>query len=400
MKIKYIYILLILGITSFLTLTAFISKGSVIGDFKDNKNIMNFSHSFHSEVAECADCHSSVLESTSLSDRLLPNHNDCSTCHEVQDDQECATCHINDVYEPLIQTKSELIFNHKAHISDELDCTKCHSDFTAIDYSIEAVQKVPPMKLCVTCHSPAAGATDACENCHISTASLVPLNHKTGSFIRDHKFAAQSFDENCIMCHDNQTCENCHVATSTVTEQNTPDDFYQPYMPGYGIDGANQQVIEKVHEINYRYFHGVDANSKLKECQTCHQVESFCAECHQSENSDFSLSGILPISHMKPDFKTLGVGTGGGEHAILARRDIENCTSCHDVQGADPVCISCHLDSDGIQGTNPKTHSVNFMKDEHGDWHDDMGSVCYNCHTSATPSSSRTAGFCNYCHGI
>jgi hypothetical protein len=155
-----------------------------------------------------------------------------------------------------------------------------------------------------------------------------------------------------------------------------------------------------VHELNYRYIHGIDANLKSSECQTCHQVESFCANCHQSELADFSLGGVAPLSHINPNFTTLGVGTGGGEHAILARRDIESCTSCHDVQGSDPACITCHLDSDGIKGTNPKTHASNFMRDINGDWHQDMGSICYNCHTSATPQSPKTSGFCNYCHGL
>lgn len=64
------------------------------------------------------------------------------------------------------------------------------------------------------------------------------------------------------------------------------------------------------------------------------------------------------------NFKTLGVGSGGGDHATLAKRDIERCMSCHDVNGADPTCITCHFDADGIKGTNPKTHPVGFMSNE------------------------------------
>jgi len=398
MKIKNIYILLFLFIIGFLTLTAFNSNGYSIVDSGNNKNIINFSHSFHSELAECSDCHSSVETSISLNDRLLPNHEDCGNCHEVESEDECATCHSNEIYEPLVQTKSALIFSHKDHITKDLNCTNCHSDFTSIDYSFEAAQKIPPMELCADCHSFRGEAPNFCESCHISTVNLIPQNHQSGTFRRDHKFIAQSFDSDCMMCHDNQTCENCHISTSTINETNTVHDFYQPYMSGDGIDGPKQQIIEKVHELNYRYIHGIDANNKVDECQSCHQVESFCAECHQSDNADFSLSGTVPLSHLKSDFKTIGVGSGGGEHAILARRDIESCTSCHDVQGADPVCVTCHLDSDGIEGTNPKTHEKFFMRYEHGDWHDDSGSVCYNCHTSATPSSPFGVRFCGYCH--
>ena len=64
------------------------------------------------------------------------------------------------------------------------------------------------------------------------------------------------------------------------------------------------------------------------------------------------------------------------------------------------VRLFSHFDADGIKGTNPKTHPAGFMNGENGDWHNDLGSVCYNCHTSATPNSQPSAGFCNYCHGI
>jgi Cytochrome c7 and related cytochrome c len=400
MKLKYIYLIVSVIVVAILILTAFIGREPVDDELTVNRDLINFSHSFHSDIAECADCHSAVPESVSLNDRLLPNMDDCGTCHEVEDEEECSTCHINNVYEPLIQTKSKLIFNHKDHLDRDLDCTTCHQDFTAIDYSIEAEQKVPPMELCADCHSPVEAAPSFCESCHISTANLIPQNHITDNFTKEHKFLAQSIDANCMTCHDNSTCASCHISTSTITEGNTADDFYQPYMPSQGIDGTKQQVIERVHEFNYRYIHGIDANSKVSECQTCHQVESFCASCHQSENADFSLGGVAPLSHLNSDFKTFGVGTGGGEHAILARRDIESCTSCHDVQGSDPTCITCHLDSDGIKGTNPKTHATNFMRNVSGDWHQDTGSICYNCHTSATPQSPKTSGFCNYCHGI
>lgn len=401
MRIKYIYPFLLLGVMIFLTITAFLGKVSSDDELISNENIINFSHSFHSELSECSDCHSSVLESTSLKDRLLPDHEDCGNCHEVDNEEECSTCHINELYEPLVQTESQLIFNHKDHMERDLDCTSCHKDFTAIDYSDEAEQKVPPMELCVTCHrSSESNAPSFCESCHITTANLVPQNHVSSNFIRDHKHLAQSIDANCIMCHDNSSCDECHISTSTLTEQNTANDFYQPYMPGQGIDGSKQQIIERVHELNYRYIHGIDANLKINECQTCHQVESFCANCHQSENADFSLGGLAPLSHINSsDFTTLGVGTGGGEHAILARRDIESCTACHDVQGSDPTCITCHLDSDGIKGTNPKTHASNFMRNERGEWHNDLGSICYNCHTSASPSAPPGVGFCSYCHG-
>jgi hypothetical protein len=108
---------------------------------------------------------------------------------------------------------------------------------------------------------------------------------------------------------------------------------------------------------------------------------------------------MLPASHLPSGFVIPGVGSGGGDHAVLAKRDIESCISCHDVQGADPTCTAfCHLDPDGIKGNNPKTHAANFMRDTYGDWHNDIGSICYNCHTSQSPSTPAGMGFCGYCH--
>jgi c(7)-type cytochrome triheme protein len=399
MKLRYIYILYISAIAVLLG-TAFFPKAAA-DDPIDNSKLIKFSHEFHADLAECADCHTGAAASTTLDMRFMPNHDDCSACHDVEDTDNCVTCHYEDVYEPLIQKKSELFFNHKFHFEDQkIECESCHKGFKQVDYSSELSNPNPLMEDCYSCHNDKTIAANDCESCHKSTADLIPQNHKSSMFITAHKFQATAFDANCVMCHDkNNSCEDCHAGGSMLTGQNTSRDFYQPYSPSTFIDGAKQQKINRVHELNYRFVHGIDAKGKTNDCQSCHQVETFCASCHQSESNDFALGGILPASHLKNNFFTIGPGSGGGDHALLARRDIESCASCHDVQGADPTCITCHLDSDGIIGTNPKTHARNFMRDVRGDWHDSEGSVCYNCHTSSKPFSPAGIGFCGYCHG-
>jgi hypothetical protein len=96
----------------------------------------------------------------------------------------------------------------------------------------------------------------------------------------------------------------------------------------------------------------------------------------------------------------MGVGSGGGLHAKLAKRDIETCAACHDAQGADPACILCHTDYDGIKGTNPRTHVPGFMAGNEGIWHNDPGATCYVCHTDANARVGGVKGqkFCGYCH--
>ena len=398
MKLKYIYFYtlpLIIGVILF----AAFSSSKAPDPAQGNKGIIKFSHKVHKDVTDCESCHTAVPTSKSLNDRLLPNHNDCSTCHDVSDEKNCNKCHYDNINEPLIQPKTGLIFNHASHLKDQkLKCETCHKGVDEVAYAEDASQPNPVMENCYSCHNGNTVAPNACESCHISTANLKPQSHKSSSFLSTHKFAARSFNANCVMCHDNASCQECHSGEQMITAQNSGKVIYQPYSPSNLGGGVKQQKITRVHSLDYRFTHGMDAKGKTSECTSCHQVETFCATCHQSKGGDFSLGGIEPTSHLKPTFMAIGVGSGGGDHARLARRDIESCASCHDVQGTDPVCITCHLDSDGIKGTNPRTHPANFMRDVHGDWHSDQGSVCYNCHTSQNPSSPPGVGFCGYCH--
>jgi len=357
-----------------------------------NKSVIKFSHSAHDEIAVCTDCHSNASESVNMTGSLLPVKDNCAECHDVDDEDNCAMCHYEDVYEGLIPGSSSILFNHKFHTSDQnLECAKCHANMFEFNYSFENMTAKPAMDVCFECHNNTTIASNACEQCHISTANLLPEDHKNVGFFKNHKFASV---DNCEMCHDQTFCEDCHVATIGIEESNLSNDFYTPYSPHSYVDGVKQQVINRVHDLNFRFTHGIEAKGKTDNCQSCHQTETFCAECHESDEGDFNLGGIVPLSHTSPNFVT-GLAPGS-DHADLAKRDIERCASCHDVQGADPNCILCHSDPDGVTGTNPKTHSSNFMKDTDGDWHSDGGSICYDCHSNTNTAG---IGFCGYCHG-
>ncbi len=402
MKIKYFYTALSAAIILFLSIAA-VGSGGTEENNKTNKDIIKFSHAVHFEATDCATCHVGVMESTTLNDRVFPNHDVCSTCHDVEEENSCTTCHYEDVMAPLIKKKSELIFDHKYHVGEQKqECITCHKGLDEVAYSFESKAVNPPMASCYTCHNDNTIATITnCESCHISTTNLVPQDHKQIGFFRSHKFNSMANNAQCEMCHDNNFCESCHVSTTMLTESNGATDFYTPYSPHNYVDNTKQQQLSRVHDLNYRFTHGIDLKGKTTDCQTCHQTETFCAECHDSQGGDFASEGMVPASHRAPDFLTIGVGTGGGQHAILAKRDIERCASCHDVQGADANCILCHVDNDGVKGTNPKTHMRTFMSSsDNGDWHSDMNSVCYQCHTDANarPNGIKGIGFCGYCH--
>jgi hypothetical protein len=203
------------------------------------------------------------------------------------------------------------------------------------------------------------------------------------------------------MCHSDNFCQACHSPLK-FNGNNTKENFYAPYYTKENatrVDRGELQKLTTAHELNYEFTHGLDANQKSFECQVCHETSNFCVSCHQTGGN--IATGIAPQSHLQNNFTTMGVNTGGGLHSELARKDIESCRSCHDVEGSDPVCIQCHFDNDGIKGTHPRTHEHGFLSDENGIWHETQGAVCYSCHTdpNAKPNGISGIGFCGYCHG-
>jgi hypothetical protein len=257
------------------------------------------------------------------------------------------------------------------------------------------------MDNCYSCHNTQKASND-CEACHSNTTKLYPKDHKQPNFLNEHKTvtATNSSSAQCMMCHSDNFCQVCHSAPG-YTGNNTKENFFAPYYTkegGLRMDRAALQKLSAVHDINYRYNHGLDANQKSYECKTCHEPAQFCGSCHSDKGN--IITGIMPQSHQQPNFITIGVNTGGGLHSELAKRDIEQCVSCHEVEGADPVCVRCHFDNDGVKGSNPRTHEAGFYKDEKGIWHETKGAVCYVCHTdwNAKPDGRKGVNFCGYCH--
>lgn len=400
MKLKYIYIAFVTLCFLFLIAGSSSLTGSEFGG--SDEPTIKFSHALHAELSACEDCHSSVPTAENLNTRLLPVKEKCAECHDVNDTDACLTCHVSEDYKPLrTPAPSEIIFSHKQHVGEKAECVLCHAGIKENESITMLGTFNPSMTLCSTCHGETKLASNACETCHTNTADLRPDNHLASNFSRTHKFMAGSPTADCMTCHDNSSCEECHNGTTSITESNTANNFYTPYGGQALYSGRKLQKIQKAHELNYRFTHGIDAKSKSADCSSCHQVETFCGECHTGAGEDYALAGVIPTSHGKSNFITLGVGSGGGLHAQLARRDIESCASCHDTQGSDPACMLCHTDTDGLKGTNPKTHKTGFFSSVNGDWHTDAGSMCFSCHTDANakPDGIAGLGFCGYCHG-
>ncbi|MDZ7375392.1 MAG: cytochrome C [candidate division KSB1 bacterium] len=350
-----------------------------------------FSHQkpLKDEGMECTDCHASIAQSTKADDRNLPGHDVCQNCHDVEDDQKCTYCHIDlGNLEPWPTPMRKFYFNHQAH--GKLSCQKCHEGIEKAD--IGGGKFIPSQQNCNSCHN-GLTATMECLECHSSSTPFRPDNH-VPAWSREHAVHVRANVSDCGHCHTGNYCQECHESTSLITTKILPQSYYPNYSPH--LKGQENQVIKSVHGLNYRFVHQLDAAGKEKDCQICHETSSYCAQCH---NSGFNAQ-MRPAWHGGPDWGAiaLGVGTGGGRHAELARRDIERCAACHEVQGADPACLQCHTDFDGIRNTNPKTHGSGFANrfEEDSDFHHDDGAICFTCHTNTKRAG---VGFCGYCHG-
>ena len=355
---------------------------------------IRFSHRLHlGEVeAECRDCHADAWTSRVSDDLLLPGHPQCAACHDVEAEGECATCHGEGVPGGWLAPERELSFDHHLHVGEgAVECARCHAGVT--ESEAPSLANLPRMETCTTCHA-GEQVPSNCETCHRRMESLVPSSHREVDWIEEHRTPVRTgrWENDCAACHSESDCQVCHVEPSLQAREGTPRLILPEGRPA--PSGTETLALRRVHGLDYVFTHPTDVRSKVSDCRTCHDPQGFCVECHRS-TQEAGFAPPVPLGHGAVGFVRLGVGSGGGTHAELARRDIESCASCHDVEGRDPVCITCHVDRIPGLGNDPRTHSAD-IRDREGEWHSDPGAVCFNCHTS---SGRAGIGFCGYCHG-
>jgi hypothetical protein len=311
---------------------------------------LKFSHAFH--VGEsgmaCADCHGAA-KSTSLSSGLRATHDNCTTCHQEQVDGQCGYCHIDPQNIPPVETvRPEIIFSHQQHAGLETaQCGTCHAGVEKAD--AKAVLHGPSMETCNTCHND-RNVGNTCEMCHTNFVALVPAEHKLSGFRSEHKHPLRlgALDVECATCHSERFCGDCHGPAGLKQFGNSRDLMSDPTPKLITQDNNRPMSLQNTHSLNYRFFHGIDAKSRVSECSACHEAQSFCAQCHDA-GGNITQVKFKPSSHSMPGFTTLGRGSGGGIHAAEARRDMDNCASCHDLEGRDPSCLTCHLDNGQVR---------------------------------------------------
>ncbi|MBT3342428.1 MAG: cytochrome c3 family protein [Gemmatimonadetes bacterium] len=343
-----------------------------------------FPHQYHveEEGIECADCHEGVEESRAASDHLLPEPDMCLDCHEE-----------GDVRLDYPVAERSIYFDHARHTQElELECTTCHTGL--FDEAVRSTGYLPVMDDCMACHNGGAAPRD-CESCHVEDRAVLQPDTHTADWAELHGPEASFADASCVPCHAVTDCEDCHAGGQLSELADLGAARQSPFAPL--LDGSAVNAINAVHGLNFRYLHGIEARGKSSDCLTCHEIDTgdFCAECHNPAGDE----GLRPIWHGGADWGALAgaIGSGGGRHAEMARRDMENCAVCHDARGDDPTCLQCHIDRTPGLGNDPSTHSRDFADEiGEGDFHDDDTAVCYTCHVAAAQAGDQ---FCGYCHG-
>jgi hypothetical protein len=320
-------------------------------DEQDHSKSIKFSHTFHikDQGIACEDCHILAKGSQQASDNILGNHESCKSCHEEQLSNNCAYCHVDpDNIVAIKNPERDILFSHELHTTKQsFKCETCHAGLDSVQYA--TLENMPAMNTCMKCHTSQKVSTN-CETCHNDFAGLIPSDHLAGDFKKDHKKITRisGLDISCATCHSESFCQDCHTGIELHSFGIMKDLMTDPSPRGSTKDSPKQLRLQQVHDLNYRFTHGVDVKAKTLDCSSCHDQQEFCVKCHDA-GGNITQQKIRPQSHNEAGFAIPIKGSGGGRHAELARRDIESCISCHDVKGKDPICLMCHTENGGVR---------------------------------------------------
>lgn len=407
-----------------------------------------FSHQKHLEAgAECESCHSKANDSVKSTDRLLPAHPDCDSCHDIDSARQgkkvdpradCQYCHMLEAqkssgaadgkpgaacktssdceddyacYEKVCRAvvraewpRANLIFNHKLHVSSltdakdhsqvgsehakaGLECEFCH--FSEIQYP-DGGTGMAMSALGTRVHLP---KMETCLRCHDSR-ELFALKREGDTI---EKVVAQA---GCAECHvtarKKPSYERKKFLDVGELQLTFASGSLRP-MQGdpFGLD----------HGPRYEFNHGTRAKLDRELCLNCH-TELSCMQCHDGLQK--------PLSVHPNDYITL--------HPVQARQDSLACQSCHRFQsfcaachersgvgmGADPTLRPRNLKVHGdynawVNAPGPKHHAVEASRDIKSCVACHREESCLGCHaTNAVNKSSRQTnphpdGFKNVC---
>ena len=260
--------------------------------FGQEKDQIQFQHALHVDDMElaCEECHAGVSETDGPSWSIFPKMDLCLECHDGDTaDDACEYCHTSPDNPLPISKKwvsSGLSFSHAIHLADSDDCNQCHNYINDDDEI--GLPNTWSESDCFTCHKeieePPQSHDFAWEQFHGTEMNA-------------------STENNCALCHTNNSCEECHQL---------------------------QQFTPETHPVEYLLLHGFEAKAGVMECTTCHELVEDCYSCHV-ENQ------VMPMNHNFHNW----VSTSGGLHGEFAESEVELCATCH-LPSRDSSCLKCH----------------------------------------------------------
>jgi hypothetical protein len=393
-----------------------------------NSNL-HFSHPDHrADVARagdsttCLTCHATTDPPRRMA-VAGPDPNRCVQCHAHRNEAHivptaaCRTCHVP-ITDATGLSAERISRFPKPAWHDAQDFSSAHGKVTGTQAAS-----------CAVCH-----ARETCERCHANAervpliaalsrdarfASLesgraarydVPASHQGGDWRDKHGASARQSPVSCANCHTQTSCETCHaggsgtsrtairalpgpgvraglgVSPSRIVLPLHPVGFQTRHGSAAASGGVNctqchaQQVCagchsapesRRFHSPNFVERHAVDVFTNGADCQTCHNTQRFCLDCHRQ-------SGVAAEAKMNAAFHD-GKATWILSHGQAARTGMESCASCHRQND----CVRCHSASSGW-GVNP--HRPGFQASARASAN---SASCRWCHLGPLPSGGR-----------
>jgi hypothetical protein len=351
---------------------------------------LTFSHATHlgRGGVTCVDCHARAATSRSALDRLTPDEDACRRCHPI------------DRAQPARDDRPTTA------------CASCHPGWRPGDGtgagSVERVDIPPP----AIKFSHAAHAGARCEHCHAGVADV------------DLATRAQlPRMETCLECHDDvrarASCTTCHLAghdglvrTTLPTGALVPTGGASGVAHGPGFAEEHAQASRGLgaacaschaptfcvdchlgsarplsfHAGDYVSTHAIEARRNQPDCSTCHRTQSFCAGCHERAGvGTRAASGFRTageVGRFHPAGWASADGRGANHHAREAQRNLRQCTSCH----REDDCLACHTAEPG--GLRVSPHGPGWRgSDGCRALAARNGRLCLRCHIELRPVS-------------
>lgn len=358
------------------------------------------------EGLACDFCHEHVASATVSSQRDIPNHGSCDSCHEEwigtakkpAPAELCAKCHTDPDVTVSTKSRSKLSipdpninFAHKTHIDAGFHCTECHTNVPK--KQVATRDDYPTMDKCIACHEKKGAGTE-CKVCHFSLKSgRLQTEYTSGElyprrlhqfaihdadFLRDHQSAVKRDRAYCSKCHLESFCLTCH-------------------------DGVARDV--RYHPGDWLSVHFMRAKKDDYRCQACHRLQTFCLDCHvrsgvASVNPD-ALVAPTSRTNMRRTIRREGdVPTGPHPmreqgwlspssknfHGFFVQRNVRACASCHQ----ENFCVTCHMSARGTftvmdqPGSNPHGPNPERLKGSAARLHN--ARMCLKCHSPLDPN--------------